>query len=52
MVSELFFYFLYQKVRVDFERILLTHTVTHTPIADSGQSSIFQNTLPTKSKNF
>ncbi len=39
MVSELFFCFLHHKVRTDFERILLTHTVTHITIGHSGQGS-------------
>ena len=48
MVSELFFYFLHQKVKADFERILLTHTVTHTPIAYSGQGSTEECILAVK----
>ena len=45
MVSELFFYILCQKVERKFEGIPLTHTVTHTPIADNGQGSTKEDLL-------
>ena len=48
MVSELFFYILCQKVERKFERIPLTHTVTHTPIAYSGQSGTKDHLLAVK----
>ena len=51
MVSELFFYILCQKVERKFERIPLTHTVTHTPIGYSGQGSTEERLLAAKAEN-
>ena len=39
MVSELFFYIRCRKVEMNFERIPLTHTVTHITIGHGGQGS-------------
>ena len=55
MVSELFFYILRLKVGQNFERNPLPHTVTHTPIACSGQASTKGYLLaakPEKSEKF
>ena len=52
MVSELFFCFMDKIVRTDFERILLTHTVTHITIDYSGQDSAKGLLRVTKSRKF
>ena len=49
MISELFFHIRRQKVELNFEKIPLTHTVTHITIVYNGQNEIFQNEETTKS---
>ena len=48
MVSELFFCFAVEIVRTDFERNLLTHTVTHITIVYSGHGGFNGLFLATK----
>ncbi len=52
MVSEFFFYFLRQIVERNFERIPLTHTLTHITMVYSGQGSTNGCFLFTESQKF